>query len=765
MTEIVNSHISSREFSRRSFVKGGGAMIVGFSLAAAGLAGKAQAAESPFASNAPYDPLLIDSFLAIHADNTATVKSGKVELGQGLSTGLLMIAAEELDMNLSQLKWIDVDTNVTPDTGGTYGSNGVTQGGPPVRAAAAYAKQALLGMAATQLGVPVSSLTVSGGVVAGGGRSVTYGALIGDKLFNIRRPVQNLNPGVAPAKEPSSYKVVTTSPPRIDIPDKVRGTYPYVYNVRIPGMLHARIVRPRGQGAYGTGAKPLSVDASSIKHIRGAQVVRRGDFLAVVAPKEYDAILAAAQLKVKWEEVPILPSSGSVYSMMRKQDAAGQTVQRLTTTGNVNTALASASKVLSASYTYDYQGHMPIGPTCLLADVQSNGALIITSSQDSYVARPRVAAVLGLPANVVRFKYYEGGSCFGGHPGRYDAPPAAAVISQAVGKPVRLQYMRWDEHGWDAYGPSLLADVRAGIDASGKLVGYDNTHWTMPGAGMARIRETTEELVGQGPLSAAQIPISNANTGPSGYTIPNRRGLGKAVPMVNGGYLKQAPMRDPGSPNNFPAEVMIDELAYAARMDPIAFRILNASSQRTVDSLVTLQQTSKWEARVAASKLSNAAVVRGRGMALANPGGVAVEIEVDKKTGRITVLHMDGVMDVGLAISPGLVENQMVGTMIQTAGRALYEGVRYSKTRQTSLDWVSYPILRFKEHPSLTTVVMQRINEPSTGAGEPLVPGIPAAIANAFFDATGVRIRQVPMTPAVVRAVLKAGGSATAGVN
>ena len=217
--------------------------------------------------------------------------------------------------------------------------------------------------------------------------------------------------------------------------------------------------------------------------------------------------------------------------------------------------------MISASYTYDYQGHMPIGPTCVLADVKAQGAVIITSSQDSYVARPRTAALLGLPQNVVRFVYYEGGSCFGGHPGRYDAPPAAAVISQLAGKPVRLQYMRWDEHGWDAYGPNLLADVKAGVDANGKIVGYENTQWTMPGAGMARTRETTEELVGLGPADGRPDPeLAPGTRGPNAYTIPNRRGIGKAVPMLNGGYLKMAPMRAPSSPNNFPAEVMIDEL-------------------------------------------------------------------------------------------------------------------------------------------------------------------------------------------------------------
>jgi nicotinate dehydrogenase subunit B len=755
----MTGFMHENEFSRKTFLKGGGALVVGFSLAGAGLAGKASAADSPYASNAPYDPMQLDSWIVVHADNTASIKSGRLELGQGTSTGLLLIAGEELDMDLSQLKFINVDTNVVPDTGGTYGSSSIRQAGPPVRAAAAYAKQTLVGLAATQLGVPVSSLSVKSGVVSGGGKTVTYGALLGDKLFKAQLGATTRDPGQAPAKAPSAYTLVGTSPPRIDIPDKVTGTYTYIHSVRVPGMLHGRIVRPRGQGGYGTGAKPLSVDAGSIKHIPNVQIVRKGDFLGVVAPKEYDAIQAAAQIKVVWEDKPILAGDGNVYGAMRAQDKAGMTQNSLTVTGSPDAALASAAKVVSATYTYDYQSHAPIAPTCLIADATPNGCLILTSSQDSYLARTRLAAVLGMSEKVIRFKYFEGGGAFGGHPGRYDAPPAAAIMSMAVGKPVRLQYMRWDEHGWDSYGPTQLTDVRAGIDASGKIVAYDNTVWTMPSG--AKVRETTEEVSGMGPLSATELGVSNGNTGPALYAIPNRRGAGRSVPVLNGGYLKTAPLRSPGSPTNFPAEQMIDELAYAAKMDPIAFRIQNISAsanQRSIDALNNVAKISKWETRPSASKLSNANVVRGRGVAASGTVAVVAEIEVNKKTGKILVKHMYGVQDSGLSISPGLMENQMSGSLIQTASRAVLEGVRYTKSRVTSLDWVSYPIMRFKEHPAVTTVVISRPDVIPSGAGEQLVPGTPAAIANAFFDATGVRIRQVPMTAGRVRATLKAAG-------
>jgi CO/xanthine dehydrogenase Mo-binding subunit len=753
--------LQEKEFSRTTFLKGGGMLVVGFSLAGAG-AQLAKAADSPFASNAPYDPKAIDSFIAIHSDNTATLKSGRVEIGQGTSTGLLMVAAEELDLDLAQMRWVNVDTDVTPDTGGTYGSSSIKSCSPMCRAAAAYAKQVLLGLASSSLGVPVASLTVASGVVSGGGKTVKYSDLLGDKLFSTQMGATTLTQFQTPAKPTSAYKLVMTAPPRIDIPAKVTGTYTYVHNVRLPGMLHARIIRPRGQGAFGTGAPILSIDETSISHIPGAKILRKADFLAVVAPKEYDAIQAAAQLRVKWVENPLLPGDGNITQQMRAQTAAGKTTVTSVKNGDPDSAIGAAAKVLTASYTINYNSHAPIGPTCCLADVTSQGAVIYTSSQDSYPIRVRTAAVLGLPVNVVRFRYYEGGGAFGGHPGRYDAPPAVALISQLAGAPVRLQYMRWDEQGWDAYGPTTLEDVQAGIDSTGKIVVYENTRWNLPTAGVAKLRETTEELIGM-PLTAAQAQaqVPTAALEPGVYAIPNQRNTSQGVPYMNGGYLKQAPIRQDVTAR-FATEQMIDELAFAAGMDPIDFRILNmsaATNSRDINALLMAKQISGWQSAQAASKLSTANVVTGRGVAATGAtGAVVAEISVNKTTGRIVATHMYGAQDVGLAINPGLVENQMSGSLTQTSGRTIHEGVRYNRNRVTSLDFVTYPILRFKESPKVTTVVIQRADQVSTGAGEPLVPGTPPAIANAFFDATGVRMRSYPLAAGEVRALLKAAG-------
>ena len=309
----------------------------------------------------------VDSFVAIHANNTASIKTGRVEIGQGSTTGLLLLAAEELDMDMSQLIFVRHDTNVTPNTGGTFGSTSISNAGPRVRAAAATAKQALLALASTSLGVPVSGLTVSKGVISGGGKSVSYGSLIGDKVFNITMASPTVNPGVAPSKPVSSYKLVGLAEvPRVDIPDKVLGTYTYVQNIRVPGMLHGRIIRPRGQGSYGGGSATniLSVDEKSIANIPGARVVRRNDFLGVVAPREYDAIQAAAQLKVTYGDPPAISGSGNLYKSMRDLDAAGQAPARIgAANGNFDTAFAAAATKLTGAYKYQYNGHMPIGPT------------------------------------------------------------------------------------------------------------------------------------------------------------------------------------------------------------------------------------------------------------------------------------------------------------------------------------------------------------------------------------------------------------------
>src|SRR3954454_20949920 len=330
----MTGFMHEREFSRKTFVKGGGALIVGLSVA--GTAGKAVAAGvDPFASPGPADPNAVDSFLIVHSDNTVSLLSGRIELGQGATTGLMMIAAEELDMDVSQMKHVPFDTGgplPAPNTGNTGGSTSISQGGPLVRRAAAEAKQALLTMASTQLGVPVGSLSVSKGVVSGGGKTLTYGQLVGDKLMNVKFTTTTLNTGVAPAKHPSQYKQVGIARPKhYDIPEIVNGTHTYAANVRVPGMLHGRVVRPRGQGAYGDGTNPvaLSVDLNSIKNLPEVQVVHVGNFLAVIAPKEYDAIQAAAQLKVAWSDPPKIDSVGNIWKGMRTRDAAGLAPARI----------------------------------------------------------------------------------------------------------------------------------------------------------------------------------------------------------------------------------------------------------------------------------------------------------------------------------------------------------------------------------------------------------------------------------------------------
>jgi CO/xanthine dehydrogenase Mo-binding subunit len=733
--------------SRRDLLKGGGALIVGFSLAGA-LPETASAARGDIAG--PPDPNAIDSWIAVHADNTATIYLGKGEFGQGNTTGLLQIAGEELDLDMSQLKWVALDTNVTPNQGATTSSSSIHRGGPQLRAAAAEARQALLALASTRLGVQTGSLTVSKGVVSIDGhptRSVKYGDLLGDKPFNVKLT------GTAPQKPIGRYNLVGTRVARVDIPAKMSGIYEYMQHVRVPNMLHGRIVRPRGQGVYGAGAKPASIDESSIKDIP-ARVVRKGDFVGVVAEREWDAIKAARALKVTWLESPALP--GNLFEHMR---AAKTTDTVIADWGDAAKGFAQAAHVASSTYRCPYQSHAPFGPNCALADVGPQGALVLSSTQDIYNTRDMLAEVLALPVEKVRVQYYEGSGTFG-RSCYDDAAQAAAVMSQAVGRPVRVQFMRPDELGWDDYGPAHLSDVRAGIDAAGKLVAYEYHGWQHGWV----VNETTHELSLMTPpkertTGAGSIPVNRMSTG-SMYAVANRRVVSHAVPMV--GYLKGAPLRSPLDLSfAFASEQTIDDLAFLAKLDPLEFRRMNIGDARWLGVLNAAAEAAKWAPRVAASTLSDAEVVTGRGIALGTHhvsyGAAVADIEVNKRTGNIVATRLYGALDAGLIINPALVENQIVGQMIQATSRTLKEEVTFDQRNVTSIDWVSYPVLRFAEHPDVVPVVVQRLDEPSTGAGEEVMGATGAAIANAFFDATGVRLRQYPMTPERVKAALAVG--------
>jgi len=808
----MTGFLPEKEFSRKSFVKTGGALVVAFSTLGAAVGAKAAKAATggEFDSFGPYDSNQLDSWLAIHADNSATVKLGMVELGQGSTTGLLMIAAEELNMDMSQMKMLANDTNVTPNQGGTYGSEAIQVGGKQTRAAAAAAYQTLLGMASKQLGVPTTQLSVSKGVVSGGGKTVTYGQLIGDKLFTTAIPAQynlapvpsffggapsagaGLAPGAPGTKSVGAYTLVgkSPSPQRIDIPGKVLGTYTYVHNIRIPGMLHGRIVRPRGQGAYGNGTNPnvLSVDTSSIKAIPGARVVQKGNFVGVIAQHEYDAIQAAAQLKVKWSPMPEIPGVGNLYGQMRKQDATGQaTLVPYSSIGSVDSAIGGAAKTLSATYSMEYNGHFPIGPSCVVADVTSNGARIFSNTQDAYNTRGGIqaalaAAGLNLPTDKIRVSYVEGSSVYGTSP-YDDAAQAAAVMSYLAGAPVRLQFMRWDEQGWDHYAPAQLMDVRGAVDSAGNVVATDFTHYSIQFYGT----EVTQQNLGVKPAPLGFNFIDNSNMGAQ-YKIPNQRVTLKQLPLIDQ-YFSSSFMRAPLAPGSvFAYEQMIDELAHAANMDPVAFRLQNIANNsfeganklpltwdRWKNVLTEVAKISNWQAKVANSKPQSGNVVTGRGVALGGfagtMAGIVADISVNKKTGKITATNLYGAQDTGLSVYTGGIENQAVGSMTQGLSRALYEALTFNKSNVTSLDWVTYPILRFKDSPQITFSLVQRTDIPAvdsgsvaangvlaTGSGEPPTAPIAAALANAFFDATGVRIRQVPMTAGRVKAALKAAG-------
>jgi nicotinate dehydrogenase subunit B len=759
----MTGFLHEKELSRRSFLKGGGALVVGFSLAGAGLAGKASAAAPARTGYLP-DPTQVDSWISVLADNSIVFKTSQIECGNGVTTGLCQLVAEEMNVPAAQVRHAVWDSYDMVNSGSTGGSTGIqSSAGPPLRSAAATAMQALLGLASANLGVPVASLSAANGVISGGGKQVTYGQLVAGKLFNAKIATANLSPGQGISKPVSKYTVIGTRVPRVDLPAKIAGTYTYVHNVRVPGMLHGRVVRPRGQGPFGTGAPIISVDESSISQLPGARVVRQGDFLGVVAPREYDAIQAASQLKVTWKESSILPTPGGLYKQMRAQDAAGLAKAAFTVNnGNIDAGMAAAAKTVSQTYTYQNGSRAVIGPACAVADVQASSANVWSSTQNVPGLVTSIAGMLNIPAGNVRVFYYEGSSSFGSAQSSSDTPKAAALMSKLAGAPVRLQLMRWDEHGWDNYQSAMIMDVRGGIDASGKLTAYD---YTLTSAPYSTVIDLTSELTGSPyPTTMTGARADDPSTNVMYYS-PNKRVTGKTLPVYNG-YFRAGSLRSGGEGqlSAFGAESFMDEMAYAAGMDPIEFRRKNIADDRWLGVLNAAAAAANWQPRVAASVKQTGDVVVGRGFGSGTHGTAAyaaavVEIEVNKKTGKILAKHIYNAMDAGLAVNPAGIENQMSGGSIFGLSRIL-EQVNFNKSRVTSLDWVTYPILRFKDTPLVTNVIVSRPDQLPLGTGEPTVCPIPAAVANAFFDATGVRIRSGPFTPAVVRATLRAAGVA-----
>jgi nicotinate dehydrogenase subunit B len=656
------------------------------------------------------------------------------------------------------------------NTGGHGGSQAIQSVGQQVRSASATAMQSLLGLASTQLGVPVTSLTASKGVISGGGKSIKYVDLVAANGGKIGGTIatQSLQPGTGISKPVASYTLVNTvKVPRIEIPAKVTGRYTYVHNIRVPGMLHARWIRPRGQGPWLTDgfATPLSVDVSSIAHIPSAKVVQKGNFLAVVSPIEYEAIQAADQLKVKWADTPIMGGSGNIWSNYRKWDSQGLVPARVTAdVGNVDTAFASAAKVVSMSFAYPHNGHNPIGPACAVADVRANQATVYCNTQNVPNLTTEMATVLGLPVNQVRIVWYEGSSTFGNGYHAFDIAESAAIISQLVKAPVRLQLMRWDEQGWTRYGEATLTDMKGGIDASGNLIAYQAT----------QTHQTSTSLAAAQVLAGIAVPGTPGSAGTNAENLApmykvsqtNLRTIGKTITQSLG-MFQSATLRAPSAVQTcFASEQLIDQLAKEANMDPYTFRANNMRTDgnfpRWTAVLKAAIDASPYKAHVPASNLQSGNIVQGWGMAIGTHGAAmaatVANIEVNKKTGKIKILHLYAGQDSGLVINQALIENQMSGNLMQGTSKILFEELRFSKNRVTSTDWVTYPMLRFKDAPPVTTVVVNRPDQVPWGSGEPPQVPLGPAVANAFYDATGVRLHQAPFTPPRVRGALAGQG-------
>ncbi len=737
----MNSKTNSFVLTRRELLKAGGALVVGFSFMPA----------ATQAQPRPPGPDLqqIDSWIAIHADNTATIYIGFAELGQGCSTALLQVAADELDLGMEQVKSVGLETDLTPNQGGPYSSQSIRRGQPQVQRAAAEARQALLALAAERLQVPVARLRVENGLITAGGDDAaftTYGELIGDTRFNLAFT------GTAPLKTPDQYKLVATPVARKDIPLKAAGTYRYMQHQRLPNMLHGRIVRPRGQGAYRDGVQVVALNEASIANIPGARVLRKDNFIGVVAEREWDAVRAAQQLEVEWSQPATLPGSEGLFAQM----AGAMTTDRVARDEGDVTAFATAPIKTEFTANLPYQAHVPFAPNCALADVTADSALVLCSTQDVYGTRNGIAGLLGLQPQQVRVQYHEGAGTFG-HSCWDDAAQAAAVMSQLAGQPVRVQFMRWDEHGWDTYGPAHIGKVKAAAGTDGKLLSYEyegwQHHWSL-------VDTTLQSANGVAASEWPAMPAQQINPLVLGgqYNIPHIKLVNHHVDGLD--YLKGAWLRSPlDLAMAFVSEQAIDDLAYQAQMDPFEFRKLNIYDERWLGVLEGAASAANWQLRRAKAGSDDASeVVTGRGIGLgthlASWGGAVAEIAVNKRTGVVQIVHLYGAIDAGLVVNPSNVENQIIGQMVQTASRMLHEEVTFNTTNVTSLDWSTYPILRFADAPMVTPVIVQRLNEAPLGAGEEVMAAAAAAIANAFFDATGRRMRTFPFTPERVLAAL-----------
>jgi nicotinate dehydrogenase subunit B len=757
--------------SRRDFLKSCGALIVSFS--AAPLTQSSANAQGQFETHPGHiDPDRLDSWLAIGADGTITAYTGKCDFGQGVFTAQTQLIAEELCVPITRVKLIECDTAVTPDQGTTSGSQTTPTNfnHENLALAAATAREALMSLAAKQLGEPVENLKSKNGVItAGSGRQVTYADLVGSKHFNLP-----LNP-TAKRRPASEWTVLGKPVPSLDRVALMTGQFAFLHHLRVPGMLHGRVVRPPEMGAT-----VAHVDEHSVRDVPGLKkVVVRKDFVGVVAETQYQAVLAARQLVVQWNPGPALPAQATFFEHLQQQpshDALSVDSQDL------DTQLAAAGSVLRARYTYPYQMHGSVGASCAVADVTPDGATIWSATQSAYPTRSIVAMLLGLPLDSVRVIYTRGSGCYGLN-GADAVSFDAAMLSQAAGRPVRLQFSRQDEMVWENFGSAMVVEHRAGITADGRILAWDRENWVaslgnrpgydQPGnviSGM--LTGYPPEPLEPGPAKPPAGTLRNgSNTVPSyfagciagkcggGGTIKSERVLTHTVrsPFFTG------PLRSPlRIQNTFATECFMDELCAHAKSDPVAFRLQHLRDRRVIGVLNAAARAAGWAPRPSPTPaVAQAGLVTGRGIACVAYEGengyaaLVAEVTVDMESGLVRPVRFVVALDCGPVSNPDGLRNQIEGGILQGTSRALVEEVTWDDRRITSVDWETYHSLHLDyEIPTIETVFVTPAGVPATGAGETAITVTPAAIGNAIFDATHVRLRHLPFTPARVKAAL-----------
>jgi nicotinate dehydrogenase subunit B len=749
------------QLSRRDLLKGGGVLIVSF----VGSGGAGAVFGQGAGGKPPLLPDELDSWIAVLPDGRVTAFFGKMDMGQGVDVAIGQIVAEELDVAFERVTVVMGDTAFTCNQGGASGSTGIQRGGVTLRHAAAEARRLLLERASQRLGTPGETLAVRDGVVSVIGdvqRRVGYGDLIGGQHFHhkLEWNKQYGNPllakGQAVPKNPSDYKIVGQSLPQRVVADKVYGKLRYVTDVRLEGMLHARVVRPPTAGCA-----PLTVDESSLAGIAGARVVREKDLIAVVAEREWDAVRGASALKITWAPpCSPFPSMDALYDHIRRAKAIGG--QTPVNKGDVEAALKTAHRVIEAEYEWPLQSHASMGPACAVADVRADEARLWTGSQKPHYGRAGVAKITGLPVEKVRATWVPGPGSYG----RNDAGDAAldaALLSKLTGQPVRVQYMRHEATGWDPKGPAGVYRGRAGLDAQGNVIAYD-----FFGKGFTRQDVATTEgdpkdtLAGQ-LIGFAPKPTVLFQVPAEAYDFANKRcGWECIAPLLDrASPLRTGHLRDPlGPETHFASESFVDEIAHAVGADPVAFRLKYVSDTRHAAVIKAVAEKAGWNRRAYPNpQRGKGAVMTGRGISYTERNGTVVavvaEVEVDRRSGRVWAKRFTVAHDCGLIINPKGLELTIEGNVVQALSRTLFEEVRFDRERVLSVDWASYPILEIQDAPErIDVVLMNRPDLPASGAGEPSTRTVPAAIANAIYDATGVRIRRVPITPERVKEAL-----------